>query len=173
MKKRIILTVCSGNIHRSVIAQLCLNRELANIGREKEFEVLSRGVQGVLGTISPKYPNLLSYDMEFSYTQPCLKEIGISIPLNQKATPIDAEIINVSSVILAMDRAVLSKILTLASPEQTAKFRLFMEIADKEEDLPDCCGINNASLHRKVVMLIDQVAKSGINTLIRWVCDNH
>lgn len=31
MGRRIILTVCSNNIHRSVITQLCLNRELVNI----------------------------------------------------------------------------------------------------------------------------------------------
>lgn len=32
MKQKIVLTVCSGNIHRLVIAESCLSRKLRDVG---------------------------------------------------------------------------------------------------------------------------------------------
>jgi protein-tyrosine-phosphatase len=168
MRKKLILTVCSGNIHRSVIAQLCLNRELVNIGRETEFEVLSRGLQGTMGTGAPKYSNLLFYEMEYRHTQPCLKEIGIEIPINQKATPIDEAIVERASLILVMDEKVLHS-LERRFPKCIFKMRLFVELVGKKEDVPDCSGVDDATFYRQVVMSINEVAKAGIHTMIQWI----
>lgn len=176
MESKIMLTVCNGNIHRSVIAQLCLSRELVNIGKEIEFEVLSRGIQGTMGTVAPKYPNLRSYEMEYSHTEPCLKEIGIEIPLDQRATPIDEAIVKQASLILAMDEGVLrtrTNSLLLQFPHYTSKMRLFMELVGKKEDVPDCGGVDDAALYQKVVMSINEVAKAGIHNMIRYVCESY
>lgn len=180
MGKKIVLTVCSGNIHRSVIAQLCLSRELVNIGRETEFEVLSRGIQGTMGTKAPEHPNLLFYEMECRHTPPCLEEIGIEIPSSQKAILIDEQIVKQASLILAMDKEVLSEKLTpqgepmsLAGqfPEQAYKMRLFMELVGRKENVTDCGGKDDANLHRQVVISINEVAKAGIHNIIRWACE--
>lgn len=165
MGKKTILVVCNGNIHRSVIAQLCLSRELVNIGKETEFEVLSRG-------ISAMYPNLRSYKMEYGHTEPCLKEIGIEIPLDQQATPIDKIIVKQASLIIVMDDAVL-RILTAQFPDHISKMRLFMELVGKEENVADCGGIDDAALHRKVVTCINEVTKAGIHTMIRLACESY
>ena len=181
MVKKTVLTVCSGNIHRSVIAQLCLSRELVSIGREIEFEVLSRGIQGTMGTKPPDYPNLLFYEMERRHTQPCLEKIGIEIPASQKATLIDEQIVKRASLILAMDDVVLHTKLTpqgepmsLADqfPGHVSKMRLFMELVGKKEDVEDCGGVDDADFHRQVVMSINEVAKAGIHTMVQWASEN-
>ncbi|PIU10858.1 hypothetical protein COT27_00955 [Candidatus Kuenenbacteria bacterium CG08_land_8_20_14_0_20_37_23] len=181
MERKVVLTVCSGNIHRSVIAQLCLSRELVNIGREMEFTVLSRGIQGTMGTIAPKYPNLLFYEMERRHTQPCLEEIGIKMPSGQKAMLIDEQIVKQVSLILAMDQEVLR---TKCTPEgvpmslidqfpgHISKMHLFMELVGRKEDVTDCGGKDDAALHQDVVMSINEVAKAGIHTMIQWACEN-
>lgn len=171
MGKKLVLTVCSGNIHRSVIAQLCLGRELVNIRKETELEILSRGIQGMMGTEAPKYFNLRSYKMEYRHTEPCLSEIGIKIPLNQQAIPIDKAIVEQASLILAMDESVLGSLIWQFSGH-SSKMRLFMELVGKKEDVPDCGGVNDATFHRKVVMSINEVAKAGIHNMIRYVCES-
>lgn len=175
MRPIMVLVVCSGNIHRSVIAQLCLSRELVRIGKEAEFEVLSRGIQGTMDTDAPKYPNLLFYEMECYYTQPCLEVIGIEIPTDQRATPIDEATIEQSSLILAMDVAILrtkENSLTRQFPSHISKMRLFTELVGREEDVPDCGGSNDAVLHQSVVMLINEVAKAGIYNMIRYASES-
>lgn len=178
MAKKLILTVCSGNIHRSVIAQLCLSRELVNIGKGNDFEVLSRGIQGTMGTKPPAHPNLRHYSMEYGHTEPCLRKIGIEIPFDQKATLIDEQIVKQASLILAMDKEVLSKKRTPQGermslldqfPEYAHNMRLFMELVGRKEDVKDCGGKDDPDFHRREVMTINEVAKTGIHTMIQWV----
>lgn len=175
MNKKAILTVCSGNIHRSVIAQLCLSKELDRIGKSEEFEVISRGIQGTMGTEVPRYPNLLFYEMEFRHTKPCLEKIGITIPADQKATLIDEQIVKKATLILAMDEIVLAKKRTPRGepmslvdqfPKNAFKMRLFMELVGKKENVPDCGDMDDAALHNKVVTSINETAKAGVYTLI-------
>src|SRR3989338_615333 len=178
MGKKLVLTVCSGNIHRSVIAQLCLDRELVNIEKDTEFEVLSRGIQGTMGTNPPEHPNLRYYPMEYGHTDPCLREIGIEITAGQKATVIDEQIVKEASLILAMDKEVLSEkrtpkgepmSLTDQFSEHAFKMRLFMELVGEKGDVQDCGEKDDADFHRQEVMSINEVAKAGIHTMIRWV----
>lgn len=181
-KKKTVLTVCYGNIQRSVIVQLCLSRELVKIGKEAEFEVLSRGIQGTMHTEAPKHLNLRYYAMEYGHTEPYLKEIGIEIPLEQKAILIDEEIVKLACLILAMDEEVLRTKRTKEGvpmslmaqfPDHVSKMRLFMELVGKKENVPDCGDKDSAKLHRKMVMSINEVAKAGIHTMIRWACENY
>lgn len=153
-----------------------------NIGREREFEVLSRGIQGTMGTAAPKHPNLLFYGMECRHTQPCLREIGIEIPLNQKVTLIDEEIVRRASLILAMDENVLRTKRTPQGepmslldqfPKYASKMHLFMELVGKQQDVQDCGDIDDADFHRQVVMSINEVAKTGIHAMIRLAGENY
>lgn len=166
MGKKTVLVVCNGNIHRSVIAQLCFSRELVNIGEKTEFEVLSRGISAHM------YPDLRNYEMEYGHTEPCLKKIGVEIPIEQKATLIDEEVVKRASLILAMDDVVL-RILTAQFFDYVSKMRLFMELVGKKENVADCGGIDDAALHRKVVTCINEVTKAGIHTMIRLACESY
>ena len=175
---RTIITVCNGNIHRSIIAQLCLNRELKNLGLAEILSVSSRSLQGTMGTPQPKYPNLPAYGLEWSLTKPCLDEIGVSLNPNQVATPIDEATVARAALILAMDRTVLYTKkrddgtlmgLIYQFPRYSAKMRLFMELVGKHEDVLDCFSSNNPALHRCTVMTINDTAREGISTAVRWI----
>lgn len=164
MKQHLIITICHGNIHRSVIAQLCLEHELKNYGKEKEFIVISRGIQGTNGTALPQHQNLYSYTTEYSFTAPLLQELGISIPATQKTTPINAIDVENASLILAMDQNVLRSLACLF-PDYTAKMYIFTKLVGKKEDIADCAGSSNSVLYEKVIMSINYVAKTGIHNI--------
>ncbi len=53
-----ILIVCKGNIYRSVIAELCMQKEIKKIGKEDTISVVSRSLQGTMGLPLPKHLNL-------------------------------------------------------------------------------------------------------------------
>lgn len=172
MEPKIILVVCNGNIHRSVIAEHCLNRSLKERSLNKEFVVVSRGIQGTCGTDIPKGKNIYDYSMEWSCTKPALDEIGIEIPKEQKATPIGLPIVESASVILVMDKGALSErpnSLMRQFPQYSYKMRLFRELEGKYEDVPDRFGSNDKNLHREVVMLVDEISNECINILLGWV----
>src|SRR3989344_2190019 len=107
--KKLILTVCNGNIHRSVIAAACIDRKIRDQGLTTRYEVLSRVLQGTQGTKPPLHKNLRDYPMEWPLTEPSLRELGIEIAEGQAATPITRAIAERASVILAMDQLVLSQ----------------------------------------------------------------
>ena len=101
--KKIILIVCHGNMHRSVIAEQCINKALQQSGLESAYRVLSRGTQGTGGEDLPEHKNLRDYENEWLLTKPVLEEIGITIPVDQVATPINARIVEEAALILAME----------------------------------------------------------------------
>ncbi len=172
MKPKIILVVCNGNIHRSVIAEHCLKRSLKRQELDKEFIVVSRGIQGTCGTKIPTGKNLYDYPMELSCTKPALDELGIVIPKEQEKIPIDLSVVESASVILAMEKGTLLErpnSLLKQFPRYSYKMRLFRELEGKNENVPDCFGSNDKNLHQEVVMLIDKISNECLNVLISWI----
>lgn len=168
--RKMILTVCKGNIHRSVIAALCIEKALKRLCIESEYEIISRGLQGSAGTDMPRFPNLISYPNEWSLTKPILEEIGIEIPAGQIATPITKEIISKSSLILAMDRAVLRVLpysLINQFPNFGFKMRLFQELAGDTDDIADCAGETDIRIYRNVILSIDSIAQDRIMHILK------
>ena len=45
MEKKTVLVVCNGNIHRSVIAEICLNQELEVENSGMDIRCISRGIK--------------------------------------------------------------------------------------------------------------------------------
>lgn len=167
--KKLILTVCKGNIHRSVIAALCIENALKKLGLGSEYEIISRGLQGSAGTDMPRFPNIMSYPNEWSLTKPTLEEIGIEIPLSQKATPITEDIISRASLILAMDQSVLytsPNSLIKQFPNFGFKMRLFQELTGKADDITDCEGRKDVETFRNIALAINSVAQNHIAYLI-------
>lgn len=165
---KIILVVCSGNIHRSVIAEYCINQALKKNGLDKEFIAVSRGIQ----TASPPVgKNLKDYRDEWLASSPILQEIGIGIS-DARSTPVDLSIVEKASLILAMDRSVLvdkPNSLTKQFPAQGYKTWLFRELEGKTGDVPDCFGSNDSNLHRRVIELIENISRENLGTLLHWM----
>lgn len=170
MISKVVLVVCSGNIHRSVIAEHCLRKALEQY--EGQFVVVSRGIQGTCGTRPPKGRNLRDYPKEWSCTKTVLDELGLVIPVEQQAMPVDLATVQSAAVILAMDRGVLldrPNSLVRQFPQCGHKMRLFMELSGRPEDVPDCGSSGDPVLHRQVVTLIYTIAHAYVDVLLAWV----
>ncbi len=168
---KVILFVCNGNIHRSVIAALSTARLLNERGLDGEYEVLSRGLQGTMGTSLPRHRNLREYAHEWAQSGPPLAEIGLDIPKGQQSTPITRQVAELASAIFAMDNLVLStKPNSLANqfPDLRTKMHLFGEIAGTLDDVPDPAGKDDPSLHRDVVHTIDSTLRQHLDTLLQF-----
>lgn len=172
--KRIVLIVCNGNIHRSVVAEHCINLMLRSFDKDKEIIAMSRGLRGTMGSVVPKHRRMCEYDLEWSLTRPVLEDLGIDVDVfyTHINTPITIADVDRSSLILAMDRLVLSGLpnsLMRQFPQHQKKMRLFLELIGKQEDIPDCGGSPDAELHRQVNQLIQRTAVQGINVLLDWI----
>ncbi|OHA24279.1 MAG: hypothetical protein A3G52_02070 [Candidatus Taylorbacteria bacterium RIFCSPLOWO2_12_FULL_43_20] len=164
----LILTVCKGNIHRSVLAEACISKYLQELGLEGSFKVASRGLQGTCGTAMPKFPNMRCYSLEYGYTEPILQELEIEIPETKIATPIDEGIVQKASLILAMNSEVLcgfANCLVNQFPKFGFKMRLFSEMAGDIRDVPDCAGKTDTEMYRQVNLTIHATAKNGIQKM--------
>lgn len=167
--KKLILTVCWGNIQRSVFAQLCLTRELAKRGLEKEFFVLSCGIQGSCGTTPTMHHNLMGYEKDWVQSKPWLEKIGIEIPETQISTPISRDIVDKATIILAMERKIMQDKdagLLVQFPDVALKMMLFTELVGRTDDIPDCDGKEDNSLYERVILGIDMISRQGIDRLI-------
>ncbi len=170
--KKLILTVCEGNIHRSVIVALCIEKALKGLCLESKYEITSRGLQGSAGTSMPRFPNLKSYPTEWLLTAPVLEEIGIEIPLSQIATPVTKDIVGNASLILAMDRMVLCGLphsLVNQFPNFGFKMRLFRELAGNIDDITDCAGKTDPKIYRDVILTINSVVQNHVANILKLV----
>lgn len=166
--KKLVVCVCRGNIHRSVIAEHCFNLIFRCQGLDKKLFAISRGIQGSRNTDHPKYPNLYSHEKELAFSKPFLRQIGVCIPKEQRAIPIDSTVAEQASIILAMGHKVLiadQNSLVLQFPEYGYKMRLFSELAGRFEDLPDCCGSDDIELYQQTIMMINLIATKHIDML--------
>lgn len=170
--KKLIVTVCNGNIHRSVIAAACIRDMIDNRNLKARYEVLSRGLQGTMGTDASKHRNLRDYPVEWPLTAPVLSELDIEIAIDQQATPITLSVVERASLILAMDRLVLSRkrnSLLNQFPDLRSKMLLFRQIAGKIEDVPDTGGVTDPVVHRQAVYMIYTTIRSHFDELLRLV----
>jgi protein-tyrosine-phosphatase len=106
--KKIVIFVCNGNIHRSVIAAQCFIGVLKNNKLGSRFIVDSYGLQGTQGTALPKHRRLSDYPKEWEAANPILQELNIDIS-NHRFQKITANIMKKAGVVIAMDNKVYSR----------------------------------------------------------------
>ena len=176
--KKLVLTVCWGNIQRSVIAELCLSRELAKRKFEGKVEVLSRGIQGSCRVPKPKFDNLMWYPKQWQPSEPYLKQIGIEIPNTQRFVPVDEGIIERASLILVAEKGILkvdpngphrehpNAGLLTQFPSAAYKMILFTELVDRTDDIEDCGDREDSDSHGKLILGIEEISRKGIAKLI-------
>jgi protein-tyrosine-phosphatase len=164
MKKRIV-TVCMGNIERSVLAALFIQRELTKLNVADEYLVMSRGIQGMPGEPSARHKNLREYADIWPYAAEALTEFDIEWPCDQESTPMTEDIAQQAAIIYAMDKVVAGK-LRSAFPEHHQKIKLFSKLADKESDVADPHDMKTAEGHSSVIREIEATVRKHITQII-------
>lgn len=175
MSKKIIIFVCKGNIHRSVVAEICLKQELERLGMINMYKVISRGIQGCCGTAMPKYENLAQYETEWSLTRPILEKLGVDFSEISKrvAKPVEKIDVQRADIVYAMELAVLGRFgdvlpnsLLVQFPEYSSKMFFFGDIEGKGQELLDCGGSENMELHVLVNERIVNGIRANVGTII-------
>jgi protein-tyrosine-phosphatase len=162
---KLILTVCKGNIERSVLAALCIERELAKLPDSETFAVESRGIHGMAGEPLSQYPNLMLYEDVWPLAVPAFAKYGIKWPRDKRSTPMTREAAIEASVIYAMDRKVLEK-LHAVFPALTHKIKLFGELTGNAVDVGDPYDMNTPEGHLSVVSFIDSTVRKHIRDVL-------
>jgi protein-tyrosine-phosphatase len=165
--RTLILFVCNGNIHRSVIAEVCTRNQLIESGLEGSYEVVSRGIKGMMSTSLSKFPNIRLYPLQWRLAEPSLRDFGINVPRGKITTPISREDAERAAIIFAMDRDVLSDLpnaLETQFPDLRYKMRLFREIAD----VPDCADEKTEAAFRNVTHMIHSTVRENWENLLAF-----
>lgn len=174
--EKVILFVCKGNIHRSVVAEVCLRQELEKLGLAQQFKGMSRGIQGCCGTAMPKHKNMTEYEMEWSITGPILEKLGINLSELARHTsqPVAKDDIEKADVVYAMQLDVLGRSagnlansLLCQFTEYSSKIHFFGEIDGVDDEMQDCGNSKDQELH----LLINERIVYGIRNNLQVILD--
>jgi len=168
-KKKTIVFVCRGNIHRSAIAEQVFKKLLKEKGLNDQFEVISRGIKGSAGTQPTVHKNITKYE-EWKASRPSLEELNIDITKHE-AIPIDGDIADKADVIIAFDKIILESdpvSLLKQFPKFRGKIHLLSELESKIDDIPDCRGKEDPEFHRMVTKRIHDILTNHWEGLILW-----
>ena len=169
--KRLVIFVCNGNIHRSVIAAQVLRKTLKNGGINSKFSVDSYGLQGTKGTNPPRHKRLSDYPKEWRAARPVLDRFGIDIS-GHSFQRISAGIMKKASVVIAMDDKVYSRArnsLLKQFPKHIEKIHRFSELTADHKVIKDPAGSGNASVHRKTIQNIYFTLHRKYKDILAWV----
>lgn len=131
---RMILFICFGNVHRSLLAEHSANEEFTKNCFNREYYAISRGIQGALGYQKPKHSSLPEYTEQWSLTQPILNDLGIDTSFFSlhKSTPVTLEDIEQAFVIIAMSSKEYRILLEYFS-DHRQKIHLFSTLFDSQD----------------------------------------
>ncbi len=168
--KKLIIFVCSGNIHRSVIAAECLRNILKEYNMDSNFFVDSYGLQGTLGAAIPQHKHLSLYHDEWKAAYPTLQKLGIDIG-NHSFQKITSAVVEKASVIVAMDHEVYTKkenALLQQFPQHKKKIHIISELTSSHEDIIDPSGITDETTHKIVIEEIYLTISNNYETILAW-----
>lgn len=173
--KKLIVFICNGNIHRSVIAEKSLVKILQEKDLDNEFSVASFGLQGTKGTAEPLHKNLKDYPKEYRAALPTLRkfEIDVDDHLFQKITAIE---IKKAALVIAMDKKVYSGAMNSLLgqfPKSKAKIHVFSELTKNHKYIKDPSGSGNFKLHEDIINNIYFTIKKNLKTILDWTNINN
>ncbi len=164
MAKKIVLVVCWGNIYRSPVAKIFLDREIKKRGLEKELVCESRGIHGS-GNVPPtKFPNFSCYEEECRAAKPVMEKYGLDLT-NQISQPIDEQIIAESAIIFALDEKTQKAIIS-RFPQAEKKIHLLTELTGKPRSIEDPDGVTETEKYEAVTKEIHDCVTSGFPKLL-------
>lgn len=166
--KQLIVFVCNGNIHRSVIAAEYLSNIIRDLKVSAQYHVESYGLQGTMGTQPPLHKKLAEYPKEWSAAEPILHKFGIHIDHHsyQKITP---AVVKKAAVIFAMDIKTYSTApnsLTKQFPNAIHKIRNFSELTLGHTDIVDPVKNGSKRLHENIIRTICSTLQKNVKTIL-------
>jgi len=164
-QKKLIVCVCRGNIARSPFAEAVIINELNQRNISDKYLSISRGVQGTVIDPQPvKFPNITYYDQLYKDSKPSLEKFNIDLSTHI-STPINKNIANKASILIAMDNKTKQILLTLF-PEQTKKVHLLSELINESKDIIDPEGISGVEKQEKIFSEIQDIIHRGFSKLL-------
>lgn len=168
--KKLIIFICNGNIHRSVIAAESLRKILKERKIGQKFSIDSYGLQGTKGTDLPKHKNLSGYPKEWKAAKPTLQKFGIDIS-KHSFQKISRAVMKKASVIIAMDNKVYSTAknsLMNQFPNYIEKIHRFSELTTHNRVIKDPAGSSDEKLHREIIRGIYSVLNKKLGDILGW-----
>jgi|WetSurMetagenome_2_1015567.scaffolds.fasta_scaffold00950_2 protein-tyrosine-phosphatase len=174
-----ILVVDRGNIQRSVVAQLVLQRIIKERGLELRYRVISRGMQGT--PASPEIPmhnNLRFYSavngsagMEWENSEPTLRELGLLQDFTKhKATVLSRKDLEEAALVISLDTPTVSDPIygiEAQFKEFRGKVMLFTELVGSGVGIADGYGSSDPNRHRQLILDVERIARQGFDELMR------
>lgn len=169
--KKLIVFICNGNIHRSVIAAESLRKILKEQKIFQIFLVDSYGLQGTKGTDLPKHAHLWEYPKEWKAAKPTLQKFGIDIS-NHSFQKISEAAMKKAGAVIAMDNKVYSTAknsLMNQFPNYAEKIHRFSELTAHNKVIKDPAGSSSEKLHRKIIGDMYSTLSKKYKNILKWV----
>lgn len=162
--------MCNGNIHRSVIAEMCLANILKLSGQASKYKTASYGLQGTMGTAKPLHKNLREYTTEWKAAASALCYFNIDIT-KHRYRKITRRVLQNSAVVIAMDKKVYSQeknSLLKQFPDQKNKIHLFSKLTKNHKEIKDPSGISSTKVHQATIKNIYLTIKNKSGVILNW-----
>ncbi|MBA4319469.1 MAG: hypothetical protein C0412_13795 [Flavobacterium sp.] len=169
--KKLIVFICNGNIHRSVIAAESLRKILKKQKIDQSFFVDSYGLQGTKGTNLPKHKHLSEYPKEWEASKPALQKLGIDIS-KHSFQKISRTVMKKTSTVIAMDNKVYATAknsLMNQFPNYTEKIHRFSELTIHNKVIKDPAGSSDVKLHSEIIRNIYSTLNKKFRDILDWM----
>lgn len=169
VNKGLIVFVDRGNISRSPIAESVARRKLEEQGLQNQYEVISRGTQGVAPDDKEpvKFPNITYYHDHYIQSKSWLDEHGIDLS-SHTSTPINREIAEKAKIMFAMDRKTQESLLALF-PDHAVKVHILSEIVGEDREIIDPENVNEKLRLEQIYNEIEDMIVNGLPNLLALV----
>lgn len=151
---------------RSPIMESKLRSLFADRGLSDRVCIESAGIQGTGNTALPRFLTLADYP-EGAIMLPMLKKKGIDVSTHIYQ-PVTEQLIKDAILVLVPSediRSVRPNSLAIQFPSYKDKIKLFSELIEKTEDVPDFADSFDERLHRKALEMICTFAEQGFSRL--------
>ena len=167
---KLIVFICNGNVHRSVIAAVSLKEILKERKIGQNFFIDSYGLQGTKGTDLPKHKHLSEYPREWNVAKPILQKLCIDIS-KHSFQKISGAVMKKASVVIAMDNKVYSTArnsLMKQFPNYAWKIHRFSELTTRHQAIKDPAGSDDKMLHKKIIENIYFTLNKKYENILEW-----
>lgn len=169
MKVKKILIVCKGNIYRSPVAKIFLEREIEKRGFKGKIVCDSAGIQGSMGLPGPKFSNFTCYEKEYEAAKPTLEKYNLDLS-KHISKPITQNMISEADIVLVMDDKVLNDIqegLLTHFPNDTGKILLLSELTGDNTEIQDPDGVTTDEKYATITEKINIHITKGFDNILK------
>lgn len=161
----LVIFVCKGNIHRSVVAEFAARQLLAEHGYH-DIHVESRGLQWYMDG-PPLHKNLMDYPEAWENSRATLEKYEIDLS-HHVAKVLSSQDMKQADIVIVMDQELL-RFTCMKFPEYKNKIRLFSNLIEREEDIRDLGEHATSGDYQSAIVNILTMLQQGIPRLISWL----